>query len=43
MAVTLLMTPQTEGGLECPVTELTHVLPLKGEGGERGGVVKQSV
>lgn len=32
VAVALLVAPQAEGRLEGPVAELTHVLPLKGQG-----------
>ena len=43
MAVTLLVAPETERCLECPVTEFTHILPFKCQGGESGRMVEQSV
>lgn len=41
VTMALLMAPKTKGSLECSVAELTHVLPLKCEGRESGGMVKK--
>lgn len=40
LRMALLVTPQTESGLKCPVTEFAHVLPFKGERRESWGMVK---
>lgn len=41
--VRLLVAPEAEGRLECPVAELTHELSFKSDGGEGGRVVEQRV
>lgn len=43
VAMALFMAPETKGCLEGPVTEFTHVLPLKCQGRERGCMVKECV
>lgn len=41
--VRLLVAPEAEGRLECPVAELTHELSFKSDGGEGGRMVEQRV
>lgn len=43
LRMALLVTPQTESSLKCPVTEFAHVLPFKRECREGWCMVKKRV